>query len=173
MTGYPSKVRLVLSRSSLGWIAASVAFAMTALLGVALDRSDFPIVFAPLAAAAVTNVLTVLSAVLVGQTRQLRPLWCTLVAGFCVYFMAASLHWSWARDLGIVGVVGLLVSGFPASLSFPAILMAESDQRFSLPEFLGVAESVLCLLVLPYFQHFVLLPKLFHRSQQGGPTANG
>lgn len=34
-------------------------------------------VIAPLAAAAVTNVLTVLSAVLVGQTRQFKPAWWT------------------------------------------------------------------------------------------------
>src|SRR5260370_13295118 len=118
MAWNPAIGRLVLSRSSLGWGAAAAAFVLIALLGVALDRFDeFLWIFAPLAAAAVTNVLILLAAVLVGQTRQFRLLWCTFVAGFCVYFVAASLHWSWSRDLGIVGCLWLLVLGFPSSLS--------------------------------------------------------
>jgi hypothetical protein len=165
MAAYATKARSLLSRSSLGWAAAAAAFAVIAVLGAALARFDeFLLVFAPLAAAAVTNVLTLLSAVLVSQTRQFRPLWCTLVAGFCVYFVAASLHWSWARDLGLVGLIGLLVLGFPVSLGLIAILIVESKLQVTVAEVLGAGEGVLCLLVLPYFQHFVLLPKLFHRS---------
>jgi len=161
--------RSVLSRSSLGWGSAAAAVVAVILLGVALDRIDeFAWVFAPLAAAAVTNLLTLLSAVLVGQTRQFRPLWWTLVTGFAVYLVAASLHWPWARDLGIVGWIGLLVSGFPASLSLLALISVQSLLQSPLAEGLEVIESVVCLLVLPYFQHFVLLPKLFLKMQAAG-----
>jgi len=169
MAGYCTTGRSVLTRSSLGWAAAAAAFVVVVLLGVALDRFDeFLLVFSPLAAAAVTNVLTLLSAVLVGQTRQFRPLWWTFVAGFCVYLVAASLQWPWARDLGLVGWIGLAVLGFPASLTLPAILIAESKLKVSVAYALGVAEIVLCLLLLPYLQHFVLLPKLFRKRQVGG-----
>jgi len=153
----------------LAWGAAAVAVVAIILLGVALGRfEEFIWVFAPLAAAAVTNVLTLLSAALVGQTRQFRPLWWTLVAVFSVFLVAASLHWAWARDLGIVGWIGLLVSGFPSSLSLLALISVQSLVQTPLAEGLEIVESVLCLVVLPYFQHFVLLPKLFRKRQGSG-----
>lgn len=158
--------RLVLSRSLAGWGAAAAAFVVIALLGAALGRlAEFLLVFAPLAAAVATAVLTLLAALVVGQTRQFRPLWCTLAAGFCVYPVAASLNWSWARELDIVAWIGLIVLGFPASLTMFAIAGVESQLQLSPPEVVGEAELVLCLLVLPYLQHFVLLPKLFQGSR--------
>lgn len=186
MARYTAAGRLVLIRSSLGWSAAAAAVIAVVLFGLALGKVDeFLLVFSPLAGAAITNVLTLLSAALVAQTRQLRPLWWTFFAGFCVYFVAASLHWSWARDLGLVGWIGLLVLGFPVSLSLLALLIAESKLKVSVADALGIAQGVLCLLVLPYLQHFVLLPKLFRKRQQSGehqepsstnataPTADG
>lgn len=169
MIGSEATGRLALTRPLLSWVAAGTAFVAVALLGAALSRfEEFLTVFAPLAAAAVTDVLILLAVALVGRTRQFRPLWWTLAAGFCVYFVAASLHWSWGRDLGLVGFIGLLVLGFPASLSLLAILIVESALRFPLADQLGVAAGVLCLLVLPYCQHFVLLPKLLTERQRGG-----
>ena len=166
MAEYTTARRLVLARSSFGWAAAAAAFVVVVLLGVVLDRVDeFLLVFSPLAGAAVTNVLTILSAVLVGQTRQFRVLWWTFVAWFCVYFVAASLNWSWARDLGLVGFIGLVVLGFPASLSLLMILIAQSILKVSVADALGIAEGVLCLVLLPSLQHFVLLPKLFRKRQ--------
>jgi hypothetical protein len=164
-----SPERLVLCRSSVGWGAAAAAVVAIILLGVALGRfEEFIWVIAPLAAAAVTNVLILLSAVLVGQTRQLRPIWWTLVALFSVYLVAASLHWPWARDLGTVGWIGLLVSGFPSSLSLLALISVQSLLQTPLAKGLELVESIICLLILPYFQHFVLLPKLFRKRRVDG-----
>ena len=129
-------------------------------------------VFSPLAAAAVTNILTLLSAVLLGQTRQFRLLWWTLVAGFAVYLVAASLYWPWARDLGTVGWIGLLVLGFPASLGLLALISVQSLTQSTLVEGLEAVEGVLCLVVLPYFQTFVLLPKLFGKKRRAVNTTS-
>lgn len=168
MTGNSTIRQLALSWS-LGWRAAIAVFAAVSLLGLALDRFDeFTWIFAPLAAGAVTNAVIFLSAALVGQTRQVRPLWATLALGFCVYLAASYLHWSWARDLFIVGCIGLFVLGLPSSLTWVAILKLQSLSSLTL----DVAESLLCLLILPYLQHFVLLPMMFtkRRSTRSAST---
>ena len=52
-----------------------------------------------------------------------------------------------------------------------ALLSIESRMQFSLADIMGVAELLLCLLVLPYFQHRVLRPKLFRKMADKTPGA--
>ncbi len=98
---------------------------------------------------------------------------CFLAAVFCGYLAAASLNLSWTRDMEIVGIVGLLLLGLPVSLTFVAANLIESDLALSLPVALSAAEGVLCLLLLPYLQHFVWLPRLLTERRAAPPTASG
>lgn len=159
-----------LSNPLLGWTVIVVVFLIVSIAGVAVGRDDFPIVFAPLACAAAINILTFVSAAALGETRQFRIQWLTLIAGALVYLMAEELHLSWSRDLGIVGITWLLVQGFPSSLLFLVVLQIQGPFESDLEIALGLAEAALCLTVLPYIQTFVLLPKNFQERRKAIPS---
>lgn len=116
---------------------------------------------APLAAAAVMNASTWLAAILVGHTRQLMASWAVLACALFSFCLTSGF--SWARDLNTLGALSLMVLGLPVSLGFlllPTSLTPPPGHAVIL------ALGVLDLLVLPYLQAFVLLPRFFQRQRR-------
>jgi hypothetical protein len=112
------------------------------------------------------NALTWLTAVLLSQTSQLRASWFLLVAVLVAGTFVE--EFSWGRDLGFVGIFGLIVLGFPGSLILFLLPWRVLPTAWGVAVEIGVTSLIVGIL---YMQAFVLLPRLFRET--GPPVRRG
>jgi hypothetical protein len=144
-----------------GWICLAGTFLVVGVSGLLRGDVGRYLQYPGLWVAAVAlNACTWLAAMLSGQTHQLRASWLAYTALLLVFVVARLIWPSWEGELDMVIIGSLIDLGLPMTIVRRLAILGQIHPPWAVKRVLD-ALAPWDILLLPYFQAFVLLPLLF------------